>query len=77
MIKEIEEYRKALCKLHRSRFRSLWVGGRSLLPSPSAGDLRELPRVSLRVEGYCGVGERTRDCSPGQAGKEGPQLVHW
>ena len=23
----------------------------------------------------CGVGERTRDCSPGHAGKEGPQLV--
>ena len=31
-------------------------GGKKSFPSTSAGDLRELPRVSLRVEGYCGVG---------------------
>ena len=27
----------------------------------TAGDIRELPRVSLRVDGYCGVGGASRD----------------
>ena len=30
-------------------------------PSPSAGDLRELPRVPLRGEGSCGGGGAPRD----------------
>ena len=31
-------------------------GGKPSCPSPSAGDLRELPRVPLRGEGSCGGG---------------------
>ena len=31
-------------------------GGKPSFPSPSAGDLRELPRVPLRGEGSCGGG---------------------
>ena len=31
-------------------------GGKPSCPSPSAGDLRELPRVPLRIEGSCGGG---------------------
>ena len=30
-------------------------GGKPSFPSPSAGDLRELPRVPLRGEAYCGA----------------------
>ena len=40
-------------------------------PSPSAGDLRELPRVSLRVDGYCGVGGASRDSAGFVAMEEG------
>ena len=36
-------------------------GGKKSFPSTSAGDFRELPRVSLRVDGYCGVGGASRD----------------
>ena len=36
-------------------------GGKPSLPSPSAGDLRELPRVPLRGEGSCGGGGAPRD----------------
>ena len=36
-------------------------GGKPSFPSTSAGDLRELPRVPLRGEGYCGVGVACRD----------------
>ena len=36
-------------------------GGKPSFPSPSAGDLRELPRVPLRSEGFCGVGVASRD----------------
>ena len=36
-------------------------GGKPSCPSPAAGDLRDLPRVSLRVDGYCGVGGASRD----------------
>ena len=36
-------------------------GGKPSGPSPSAGDLRELPRVPLRGEGSCGVGGDPRD----------------
>ena len=42
--------------------RSFSVGaGKPSFPSPSAGDLRELPRVPLRGEGSCGVGGASRD----------------
>ena len=33
-------------------------GGKPSCPSPSAGDLRELPRVPLRGEGSCAIGFR-------------------
>ena len=36
-------------------------GGKPSCPSPSAGDLRELPRVPLRGEASCGVGGASRD----------------
>ena len=40
-------------------------GGKLSFPSPSAGDLREFPRVPLRGEGSCGCGGAPRD-SAGQ-----------
>ena len=36
-------------------------GGKPSFPSTSAGDLKELPRVPLRGEGYCGVGVASPD----------------
>ena len=36
-------------------------GGKPSFPSTSARNLRELPRVPLRVEGYCGVGVASPD----------------
>ena len=41
----------------------------------AAGDLRELPRVSLRVEGYCGVGGASRDSAGFVTMEEG--LISW
>ena len=38
---------------------------------PSAKDMVGLKGVNTPVK----FGERTRDCSPGHAGKEGPQLA--
>ena len=46
-------------------------GGKPSFPSPSAGDLRELPRVPLRGEGCCGVGGPSRDSSGFGAIEEG------
>ena len=40
-------------------------------PSPSAGDLRELPRVPLRGEGSCGGGGAPRDSAGSGATEEG------
>ena len=42
--------------------------GKPSCPSPSAGDLRELPRVPLRGEGSCGGGGAPRDsaCTAGR-----------
>ena len=40
-------------------------------PSPSAGDLRELPRVPLRGEGRCGFGGASRDSTRFVAMEEG------
>ena len=39
-------------------------------PSPSAGDLRELPRVPLRGEESCGVGGASRDSAGSGATEE-------
>ena len=36
-------------------------GGKPSCPSPSAGDLREIPGVPLRGEGSCGGGGAPRD----------------
>ena len=46
-------------------------GGKPSCPSPSAGDLRELPRVPLRGEGSCGGGGAPRDSSGSGATEEG------
>ena len=46
-------------------------GGKPSFPSPSAGDLRELPRVPLRGEGSCGVGGASRDSAGPGATEEG------
>ena len=46
-------------------------GGKASFPSPSAPDLRELPRVPLRGEGYCGVGGASRDSAGFGAMEEG------
>ena len=46
-------------------------GGKPSFPSPSAGDLRELPRVPLRGEGCCGVGRASRDSAGFGAMEEG------
>ena len=46
-------------------------GGKPSLPSPSAGNLRELPRVPLRGEGSCVVGGASRDYAGSGATEEG------
>ena len=46
-------------------------GGNPSFPSTSAGDYRELPRVLLRGEGYCGVGGASRDSTGFGAMEEG------
>ena len=46
-------------------------GGKHSFPSPSAGDLRELPRVPLRGEESCGVGRASRDSAGSCATEEG------
>ena len=46
-------------------------GGKPSFPSPSAGDLRELPRVPLRGEGCCGVRGASRDSARVGAMEEG------
>ena len=52
--------------------RSFLGGGRRpSCPSPSAGDLRELPRVPLRGEGSCRGGGAPRDSAGSGATKEG------
>ena len=44
---------------------------RPSFPSPSAGDLRELPGVPLRGEGSCGGGGAPRDSAGSGAREEG------
>ena len=46
-------------------------GGKASFPSPSAGDLRELPLVPLIGEGCCGVGGASRDSAGLGAMEEG------
>ena len=46
-------------------------GGKPLLPSTSAGDLREIPWVHLRAEGCCGVDGASRDSAGLGAMEEG------
>ena len=46
-------------------------GGKPSFPSPSAGDLRELPKGPLRGEGSCGVGGVPRDSAGSGATEEG------
>ena len=46
-------------------------GGKPSFPSPSAGDLRELPRVPLRGQRYCEVGGASRDSTGFGAMEEG------
>ena len=46
-------------------------GGKPSCTSPSAGDLRELPRVPLRGEGSCGGGGAPRDSAGSGATEEG------
>ena len=49
-------------------------GGKPSFPSPSAGDLRELPRVPLRGEGSCVVGGASWDSAVSGATEEGLTL---
>ena len=46
-------------------------GGKPSFPSPSAGDLRELPKVPLRGEVSCGGGGAPRDSAGSGATEEG------
>ena len=46
-------------------------GGKPSSPSTSACDLRELPRVPLRGEGYCAVGVASQDSTGFAAMEEG------
>ena len=46
-------------------------GGKASCPSPSAGDLRELPRVPLRGDGSCGGRGAPRDSAGSGATEEG------
>ena len=46
-------------------------GGKPSFPSTSACDLRELPRVPLRGQGYCEVGGASRDSTGFSTMEEG------
>ena len=66
------------------RKRERWAapGGRKSwhflsVPSTSAGDYRELPRVPLRGEGCCGVGRASRDSAGFGAMEEGLFATLW
>ena len=55
---------------------SFWVCGRKLwVPSTCAGDLRELLRVPLRSQGYCGVGRGLSGLYWVWCNGRGPHLV--
>ena len=62
MALESREGTRASRRIEEGLSRSLSGGGwKPWFPSPSAGDLRELPRVPLRGEGSCGGGGAPRD----------------
>ena len=59
---ESREGTRASRRVEEGLWRSLsGGGGKPSCPSPSAGDLRELPGVPLRGEGSCGGGGAPRD----------------
>ena len=62
IVLESWEGTRASRRIEEGLSRSFSGGGRKpSSPSPSAGDIRELPRVPLRGEGSCGVGGASRD----------------
>ena len=76
MALESWERTRASRGIEEGHSRSFWGwGGKASFPSTSARDLRELPRVSLRVEGYCGVGGASRDSAGFVTMEEG--LISW
>ena len=63
---------RAMRRVEEGLSRSFSGGGRKhSFPSPSAGDLRELPRVPLRGEASCGVGGASRDSAGSCPTEEG------
>ena len=69
---ESREGIRASRRVEEGLSRSFSGGGRKpSFPSPSAGDLRELPRVPLRGEASCGVGGASRDSAGSGATEEG------
>ena len=69
---ESREGTRALIRVEEGLSRSFsGGGGKPSFPSPSAGDLRELPRVPLRGEGSCGGGGVPRDSAGSGATEEG------
>ena len=61
--------------LRSSHCRAKETSSRPSCPSPSAGDLRELPRVPLRGEGSCGGGQGSQ-ASSGSGHMGGAHLAH-
>ena len=75
MALESREGTRASRRIEEGLSTSLSGGGwKPSFPSPSAGDLRELPRVPLRGEGSCGVGGDFRDSAGLDAKEEGLTL---
>ena len=72
MALESREGTRASRHVEEGLSRSFSGGGRKpSFRSPSAGDLRELPRVPLKGEGCCGVGGASRDSTGFGAMEEG------
>ena len=72
MALESQEGTRASRRVEEGLSKSLLEGGgKPSFPSPSAGNLRELPRVPLRGEGSCGVGGDPRDSAGSGAMEEG------
>ena len=69
---ESREGTRASRRVEEGLSRSFLGGcGKNSFPSPSVGDLRELPRLPLRGEGSCGVGGASRDSAGFGAMEEG------
>ena len=72
MALESREGTRASRRVEEGLSRSFSGGsGKPSFPSPSAGDLRELPRVPLRGEASCGVGGASRDSAGSCPTEEG------